>query len=1257
MPERDPNEQHHDDLHEDATHEDAIPEGMIPAAEPVEDDLNDEPFIDFGQVANIHEGASGVIPLDEFPESLDSQSMTSWSEIIRRERATLNQEELDAMRQEPSDPSFSPDSVDDEGPTRPAPSMEEVFPAEQIEPPSESFSYADLPTFEHLTLDVPLDSHLDEDDDRMGTMPQIIKPVTPDSIFNDQGKMPTSSDSQADYDLEAYLPDITPESDTGGSAVRFDSRRPLDEHDPEELDLGGVEQSFEPDNTGTKSSIIDVLLNSSPDMSAHQSGPSSNVLDFGHSVGANNGSSSHSRPPSVEDTLFPVGIPDNLPDMPPSSSDFEMESRSMEPISSDDAVDILAEARQVSSITDSGSFQIPKEVIDEAARKAMIVESSSVDLTSRSSLNESHFDMGLDGGAQPPESVIDLAIPESENTGGTSLIYRQPVSDHDLGSDLHAHRARPAQSDRHTSTKVHRTNSNKKGILIGTMLGLLLGAGGFAAVYLNGFIPNQDRTDDTVLAERAKELQDLRLQLDQAKKSTGPNQLEAPVKKLLAAAGIKDTADLPAALAQLQQQQVDAQTAAGKLRNDLMAAQMQLLAAMTELNDAQQVAKKSMMEQMKLATDLTSARTQVETLEKSLMVAQKDAETKLAIFNNAVKTAGLDPTKAEQLPKFLADAKMAADNAAKIEKDLTAKLTETQTALEKAMTVEKDLNTKLTAAKTVADSAMKVEKDLMAKLLASTADLTAMNRDLDAAKKLSADAKKQLEESEKTRKTTEATLVAVADRLEKAKFLTKKDDTTALIKAIDDAIKNTGGDEAMRAELVKNRDSLTSLQKEIATLSANEGKLKESLLTAAKTAMEAQKQAMDAKTAADTLKKSLEQTMVKLAEAEKSRKDDQDTYLKQLQVAEKLAKQQLEELQVMKTASDKLTIQLAESTAETARLKNALVLAKSNEPGAILKQLNDELSKVDPEKEKATYIQILQQRAYLACRSDTALAAKDGQDLIALGAEAEGNLILGMVAETTGKLDDADRFYREVLKKVSAGDLARRAMLGRANILRRKLSPPEPTSAPTIGGVSSNKIPLEALTTFLVVLLDPTATDPQFAEALKLADELIARKEYLGHLIKAELLSKLGKPAEALAEYSLGMKKLQVEPKGYEGILERILRDNPELASSGTTSSLPGGSPTRALRAYGTGLQLYFDDKFDAAEAQFKVAAENMPDARFYYYLGLTNLKKGSRTTALTWFRKAQELEAEGKPNYRTISQSLERIQGNLRMELNQFRP
>ena len=62
-----------------------------PLATPVSDSDSDsdaDSILDFGAVASVREGASGVIPLAELPDPQSSPSLVSWTEVIRQHRET-----------------------------------------------------------------------------------------------------------------------------------------------------------------------------------------------------------------------------------------------------------------------------------------------------------------------------------------------------------------------------------------------------------------------------------------------------------------------------------------------------------------------------------------------------------------------------------------------------------------------------------------------------------------------------------------------------------------------------------------------------------------------------------------------------------------------------------------------------------------------------------------------------------------------------------------------------------------------------------------------------------------------------------------------------------------------------------------------------------------------------------------------------------------------------------------------------------------
>jgi TolA-binding protein len=101
-------------------------------------------------------------------------------------------------------------------------------------------------------------------------------------------------------------------------------------------------------------------------------------------------------------------------------------------------------------------------------------------------------------------------------------------------------------------------------------------------------------------------------------------------------------------------------------------------------------------------------------------------------------------------------------------------------------------------------------------------------------------------------------------------------------------------------------------------------------------------------------------------------------------------------------------------------------------------------------------------------------------------------------------------------------------------------------------------------------------------------------------------------------------------------------------------------NPVIAEKQFGQGLHFYSAKRYPEAEAQFKQAIDYFnQDARYYYYLGLSQLAQKSklkRDQAIYSFEKGAQLEALSRPSVSDINASLERIQGNLRQFLNYFR-
>ena len=285
-------------------------------------------------------------------------------------------------------------------------------------------------------------------------------------------------------------------------------------------------------------------------------------------------------------------------------------------------------------------------------------------------------------------------------------------------------------------------------------------------------------------------------------------------------------------------------------------------------------------------------------------------------------------------------------------------------------------------------------------------------------------------------------------------------------------------------------------------------------------------------------------------------------------------------------------------------------------------------------------------------------AAMDADAAIKGGAGAEGDFALARVLEKQGKLLAAENAYRNVIKAQPEGSpLAKQSQLGLARVLLQRASQPAPAPAPPKGDViQENRESIRTAMLLMTLLFAaPEVNEAEILEAIKLADKLIADKEFLGHIIKADALAKLKRYNAALQEYSTGIKALKVLPKEYDGVLDRILAIHPGLQNPDANLTL---EPSLALKYYGMGLEFYREGRYDLAEKAFiDSIRSNNKDARYMYFLGLTRWQQGKFEPAIADFKAGALLEMVGKPTAKTVNSSLESIQGILRTTIEKYRP
>ena len=95
----------------------------------------------------------------------------------------------------------------------------------------------------------------------------------------------------------------------------------------------------------------------------------------------------------------------------------------------------------------------------------------------------------------------------------------------------------------------------------------------------------------------------------------------------------------------------------------------------------------------------------------------------------------------------------------------------------------------------------------------------------------------------------------------------------------------------------------------------------------------------------------------------------------------------------------------------------------------------------------------------------------------------------------------------------------------------------------------------------------------------------------------------------------------------------------------------------RSIELYSKGVHAYFDGDYAEALKNLNGAAKlESTDPRVFYFRGLTRYEMGEMEAAKKDFVTAAEMEIAGLPQYYPVNRSLERIQGERRLLLEEMR-
>jgi len=123
-----------------------------------------------------------------------------------------------------------------------------------------------------------------------------------------------------------------------------------------------------------------------------------------------------------------------------------------------------------------------------------------------------------------------------------------------------------------------------------------------------------------------------------------------------------------------------------------------------------------------------------------------------------------------------------------------------------------------------------------------------------------------------------------------------------------------------------------------------------------------------------------------------------------------------------------------------------------------------------------------------------------------------------------------------------------------------------------------------------------------------------------------------------------------------------MLRNTILILSAASLFTLTGASETLGQDAllsqlYGSGVHAYYAKDYKAAHEQFSTAIKSGSlDPRCCYFRGLSYLKLGREEEARVDFEKGAELEAKADERLYDVAKSLQRVQGNPRVMLEEYR-
>jgi hypothetical protein len=670
-----------------------------------------EGFVDLSELPP---GGDSAIPLAQLPESPSGQSLATWTEVIRRQRAAREAAEVDQP--------YQVDAASDKD------LLNRLVEAEQRGEAPSGVGGGRRPGD---TSEIP--------ESKLPLFPPQPKSESEIDLGPSPPTGPATGGSEVRFDI------LYPPSDAGGAmplpsnvqpasdvdffpAKALPAKPSVDDEDAvpfaaaidpglSGVDLGGS-GSLGPGEPG-RSSILDVLLREpDPTPSAMGREQVSDILDFGETPQARSAFPTHpaggaephrSKAPTHPGVETGIG---SLTDDGPLDLDGPASGHQ-----SEESIDLYAEPGSPPSLTDSGTLEISDKAIEESVKRAEQLESSAVDLNPQPSYSGSHFDVALGAKRQGSDADIDLELPSIDDTAGSSIIHPRVVAEDQivLAAEMEARRrkvtekapkrAKPQQLVPVQRSRFGDDEPSRRRYLIPGGIGVGIGICLMLVAYAVGALPDRKSDTDKVAPNHLAAMAKLQEEADTAKR-------EANNLKGIKEAADKSTTDVRNAL-----------NAAGINNRDPVQGINNLAAAKRTSDDK---VRQLTAAAAKGTPELATLRKAADDAKKAEQTAKKDlADVQGALTDARKETA--EAKKAAEQQLLTAETK---------EKQLTAKLTESErreTELAKAADAAKKSAADASKARDASDALVKSIGDRLAKakFVSDTSDAAAVVRGLD----------------------------------------------------------------------------------------------------------------------------------------------------------------------------------------------------------------------------------------------------------------------------------------------------------------------------------------------------------------------------------------------------------------------------------------------------------------------------------------------------------------------------------------------